>query len=108
MLEVVLGCGLPTALCTIYDANYPEPQRHMIVAALALFNDVITRAAFRRGLPLIDLRLICDRPEDYANPIEPSETGGAKIASAIVQTLGIEPSKGYSAVVASAKIPRRG
>jgi hypothetical protein len=50
-----------------------------------LFNDAITRAAFSRALPLIDLRLICDEPADYANPIEPSEQGGDKIAAAIAQ-----------------------
>jgi hypothetical protein len=83
MLDAVLGAGLPTAVCTIYDANYPEPQRQIVVAALALFNDVISRAAFARGLPLIDLRLICSDPADYANPIEPSALGGDKIAGVI-------------------------
>jgi hypothetical protein len=48
-----------------------------------LFNDVITRTAFAIGAALIDLRLICDADEDYANPIEPSVQGGDKIASAI-------------------------
>jgi len=83
MLDAVLAIGLPTAVCTIYDANYPEPQRQVVVAALALFNDVISRAAFRRGLPLVDLRLICSDAADYANPIEPSAIGGDKIASVI-------------------------
>ena len=83
MVVAVVGRSLPVALCTIYDANFPPPEGTVIRAALALFNDVITRAAFARGLPLIDLRLICDRAEDYANPIEPSVAGGAKIAAAI-------------------------
>jgi len=83
MLEAVLGEGLPTALCTIYDANFPEPEGRVVTAALSLFNDAITRAAFSSGLALIDLRLICAEPGDYANPIEPSEQGGAKIARAI-------------------------
>jgi hypothetical protein len=34
---------------------------------------------------LIDLRLICDRDEDYANPIEPSVIGGEKIAAVIAK-----------------------
>jgi hypothetical protein len=55
------------------------------VAALGVFNDVITRAAFARGLPLLDLRLICSRDEDFANPIEPSVRGGDKIAAAIAE-----------------------
>jgi lysophospholipase L1-like esterase len=83
MVDAVLALNLPTAVCTIYDTNYPEPQRRLVVSALSLFNDVITRVAFARGLNVIDLRLICDAPADYANPIEPSAQGGEKIARAI-------------------------
>ena len=32
---------------------------------------------------MLDLRLIFTEPEDYANPIEPSVKGGAKLADAI-------------------------
>jgi hypothetical protein len=83
MLDRVLAHGLPTAVCTIYDTRIPEPRWRLIVTALSVFNDVITRAAFARALPVIDLRLICDQDEDYANPIEPSVRGGEKIAAAI-------------------------
>ncbi|QJE74646.1 SGNH/GDSL hydrolase family protein [Aerophototrophica crusticola] len=84
MLDAVLARRLPTALCTIYDARFPDPVQHRLVGAgLALFNDVITRAAFTRGLALVDLRLLCGDDADYANPIEPSTTGGAKIAAAL-------------------------
>ena len=84
MLNGVLGRGLPTAVCTIYDPRFPDPKRQRLAATgLTVFNDCITREAFARGLPLIDLRLICDRDEDYANPIEPSVRGGAKIAAAV-------------------------
>jgi hypothetical protein len=50
-----------------------------------VFNDVISRAAFARGLPLIDLRLILNEDADYANPIEPSVQGGEKMSSAIAR-----------------------
>ncbi len=83
MLEGVLGVGLPTALCTIYDTPASAPNHRIIRTALSVFNDIITRAAFGNGLPLIDLRLICGEEEDYANPIEPSARGGEKIAAAI-------------------------
>jgi len=84
MLDAVAARRLPTAVCTIYDANYPDVLRQrLVVTGLCVFNDVITREAFRRGLDLIDLRLVCDEPGDYANPIEPSVQGGAKIAAAI-------------------------
>jgi lysophospholipase L1-like esterase len=83
MLKVVLKAGLPTALCTIYDTPPSAPDHRIIKTALSVFNDRITRAAFSNDLPLIDLRLICSEEEDYANPIEPSSRGGAKIAAAI-------------------------
>jgi hypothetical protein len=83
LLDAIAATGLPSAVCTIYDANYPPPAGEIVVAALSLFNDIITREAFARGFDLIDLRLICNAPEDYANPIEPSARGGDKIAAAI-------------------------
>jgi hypothetical protein len=87
MLQTVLSVGLPTALCTIYDTPTTAPNQRIIRTALAVFNDIITRAAFSEGLPLIDLRLICNEDEDYANPIEPSAKGGAKMAAAIARLI---------------------
>ena len=101
MADAVVATGRPVALCTIYDANFPPPEGRVITSALALFNDAITRAAFARGLPLIDLRLLCDEPEDYANPIEPSEQGGAKIAAAIAR-LAVDPEPGGRSFVVAA------
>jgi lysophospholipase L1-like esterase len=84
MLQSVLSLRLPTALCTIYYPRFPDPLlQKLATTALSIFNDCITREAFAHGLPLIDLRLVCDEAADYANPIEPSERGGEKIASAI-------------------------
>ena len=85
MLDHVLERGLPTALCTVYDTPTTAPDQRIIRTVLAVFNDVISRAAFARRLPLIDLRLICSENQDYANPIEPSAKGGAKIAAAIAR-----------------------
>jgi len=88
MLDRVLRLRLPTAVCTIYEPRFPDARLQRLgVTALSLFNDCITRQAFARGLPLLDLRLICDRDEDYANPIEPSVKGGEKIAAAIVRAI---------------------
>src|SRR3954454_19726039 len=84
LLDHVLGASLPTAVCTIYDVRYPDrDQRQIALTALAVLNDCITRAAVRRGIPVLDLRLICDQDSDFANPIEPSAQGGLKIADAI-------------------------
>lgn len=89
MLEALLMRGLPTAVCTIYDPRYPDLTRRSIAAAgLALLNDSITREAFARGVTVIDLRLVCREDRDFANPIEPSTIGGAKIAAAIARFVG--------------------
>jgi hypothetical protein len=88
LLAAVLESGLPTAVCSVYYPNFPDPVvQRLAVAALTLFNDAILRQAFTAGLPVLDLRLICNEPGDYANPIEPSVQGGAKIAQAITQVV---------------------
>jgi hypothetical protein len=85
-------------LCTIYNGNLPErlndgsfPDPAAARMGLSAFNDVILRVAFELKLDVIDLRLVCTEPADYANPIEPSSRGGEKIARAIVRCLGLEP-----------------
>jgi hypothetical protein len=84
----VLQARLPTAVCTIYDPRYPDPvQRRLGATALTIINDVIIREAVRLGLPLLDLRIICDEDADFANPIEPSSHGGWKMAGAIASLL---------------------
>jgi hypothetical protein len=84
MLDGVVTRKLPVAVCTIYEARYDDPTTRKIAGAgLTIFNDVIMREAFARGVPVIDLRLIFDDDADYANDIEPSVKGGAKIAKAI-------------------------
>jgi hypothetical protein len=100
MLEATLGTGLPNTVCTICDGRFPDPQRQRLLAtALTIFNDCITREAFARGLPLIDLRLICSEDRDYANPIEPSVQGGQKIAAAIAEMAAPVPAKGPQSIV---------
>jgi hypothetical protein len=86
MLGPVLARRLPLALCTIYDPRFPEPARRgATIVALGAFNDIITREAFSRSLPVIDLRLVCSEDEDFAGPTGPSVRGGGKIAVAIKQ-----------------------
>lgn len=86
MLQAVLSLNKQVAVCTIYYPRMPEDFAQKItVAALATFNDVIIKQAFLAGVPLIDLRLVCNEDADYANAIEPSETGGSKIAKTILR-----------------------
>ncbi len=103
MLAEVKARRLPTTICTIYNPRFPDPRLQRLgVTALTLFNDAILRHAFRGGLPVIDLRLVCDEDADYANPIEPSARGGEKIAAAIARVVTDHSfEKGRSAVFVS-------
>ena len=97
----VLARRVPLTVCTIYNGNFPDAEfQRRASTALAVFNDVILRVAFERALTIIDLRLVCCDPSDYANPIEPSSVGGNKIARAIWTALGL-PGAGNARVVAA-------
>jgi lysophospholipase L1-like esterase len=89
LIARLLQTGLPLTICTVYNGNFPDRDFQRIAStALSSFNDAILRVGFERRLTIIDLRLICDDPADYANPIEPSSVGGAKIARAIASAVG--------------------
>ncbi len=85
----VQALGLPIIICTIYNGSFPPDQAELTRVALMTFNDVILRVAFENHFAVIDLRSVCDDATDYANPIEPSGTGGQKIAKAIVRAVGL-------------------
>lgn len=95
-LRQVLAVGKPTAICTVYDSVPGLELAHR--TALRGFNEIITRTAFAARLPLIDLRLVCTNANDYSSvsPIEPSATGGAKIAG---------PVKSFSGTTSLARRP---
>lgn len=83
MLADVVSARLPVTVCTIYNGALENDIAAIARLALALFNDAILRAAFDERVDVIELRAICNEPSDYANPIEPSGSGGLKIAEAI-------------------------
>ena len=92
---------LPLTLCTIYNGCFPDPiYQRLISTALMVFNDVILRVGIESELAMIDLRFICSSIDDYANPIEPSSVGGAKIARAIVNSVSSVHGKNSGARVA--------
>lgn len=89
LLQTLVARRLPLTLCTIYNGNLEPPVRRIAATALAVFNDAILRLAAEHAVQVIDLRLVCTEPSDYANPIEPSVAGGAKIARAIGRAVGV-------------------
>jgi lysophospholipase L1-like esterase len=81
-----LKARLPLAVCTIYNGCFEDQSFQRVASTtLTVFNDAIIRVAVDHSLPVIDLRAVCSTAEDYANPIEPSSIGGAKIAKVIVR-----------------------
>ena len=97
-IENVLTLKRQTAICTIYNGNLDPPEADVARIALMTFNDVILRCGFERHLTIIDLRFVCSAKTDYANPIEPSGSGGLKIAKAIAGWLGVGDARGSSRV----------
>ncbi len=100
MVDLILSHNFPTTFCSIYYPRFhsrslnrvvsylsmmanSETLQQMAMAAETIFNDIITFEIFKRKLPLIDLRVLCDEDQDFANPIEPSCIGGLKIANKI-------------------------
>jgi hypothetical protein len=88
LLNAATKIGRPISISTIYYPNFAQESVQKVTkAALASFNDVIVSLGAKFEVPILDLRLICTAPSDYANEIEPSGTGGEKIAAAIVRML---------------------
>ncbi|MBA3890427.1 MAG: SGNH/GDSL hydrolase family protein [Gemmatimonadaceae bacterium] len=90
-LASVHGRRLPLLACTIYEGNMGGSLQKRAMGAVAVFNDRIQRAALRRGIPVLELRDLFTESADYANPIEPSQAGGEKVARAIRNWLVGEP-----------------
>lgn len=87
VIDAAIATTRPLLICTIYDQVPGLPQE--LRSSLSLFNDVIVRTGARRGIPVLDLRAICTEAADYStlSPIEPSCSGGEKIAKRLVSAL---------------------
>lgn len=100
VVALCIRVGLPLTICTIYNGNFPELNfQRRASTAVAVFDDAIIRVGGENRLTVIELRQICDRPEDYANQIEPSSIGGAKIAKVIAGVVTKSRNAAYQARV---------
>jgi hypothetical protein len=110
-IQAATSLGRPTTVCTIYNGQFPDELRHAARVALMMFNDVIQTVAREFGVDVIELRNVCTEESDYANPIEPSGSGGRKIAHAIVHSvvpdLARSSPKGRRAAAARKPAPKR-
>jgi len=79
--------GRRVLAATIYDPNLDDPINEGLlkpaIGLLTAYNDVIQQEANSRGFSVLELRNLFTDATDFANPIEPSMKGGAKIAQAV-------------------------
>ena len=84
LIHVAQAARLVIMVCTMFQPNYKDPVRQRTAcAALAVFNDRVTKRAAQARVSLIDLRVICNEPEDYDQPTRLSKSGLQKAANVI-------------------------
>ena len=79
----------PVLLCTIYEGDLQsDPNLAEVEEAgkvlLGMMNDAIHFLGNKHDIEVLELRNIFTEVSDYANPIEPSHSGGEKLAKAII------------------------
>jgi len=82
--RLALTCR-PVLVLTIYDPcfrghGFDAAYQQAAESAVSILNDVIQQEGRRRSFDILELRTLFSYPADYANPIEPSAMGGAKLA----------------------------
>lgn len=84
LIQVAQAARLVIMVCTMFAPNYKDPARQRAAgAALAVFNDRVTKRAGEARVSLIDLRLTCNEAEDYDKPTQLSQSGLQKAANVI-------------------------
>jgi lysophospholipase L1-like esterase len=67
-----------------FDTVYQQAAE----SAVSIINDVIQQEGRRRSFDVLELRTLFNDRADYANPIEPSASGGAKLAKCMSDWVG--------------------
>ncbi len=84
LIHVAQAARLVIMVCTMFPPNYKDPVRQRTAcAALAVFNDRVTKRAAAARVSLIDLRLTCTELDDYAKPTLLSKSGVQKVANVV-------------------------
>jgi hypothetical protein len=84
LIHAAQAARLVIMVCTMFAPYYKNPARQRAAcAALAVFNDRVTKRAADARVSLIDLRLTCNEPEDYDKPTQLSQSGLQKAANVI-------------------------
>ena len=76
----------PALVATVYDPAFRDEQAALQIpaeTALCAWNDTIQSEALARGFEVLELRRLFTDAAHYANAIEPSAAGGARLAGAV-------------------------
>ncbi|MBE0620892.1 MAG: hypothetical protein IH605_09895 [Burkholderiales bacterium] len=84
LIEVAQAARLVIMVCSMFQPNHKDPARQRTAcAALAIFNDRVTKRVAEARAALIDLRLICNELDDYDKPTQLSQSGLQKAANVV-------------------------
>ena len=84
LIQAAQAARLVIMVCSMFQPRYKDASRQRAAcAALAVFNDRLTRRVAEERLELIDLRLICNEDDDYDKPTQLSRSGLQKAANVI-------------------------
>jgi hypothetical protein len=85
LLDCLALTRRPVLVLTVYNPcfhghGFDAAYQQAADSAISIINDVIQQEARRRSFDILELRTLFTDQADYANPIEPSAIGGAKLA----------------------------
>ena len=109
-LVTQIGQQKNIVICSCYNPCFGPFQVNTVSQSvanttIALLADAVVRVATRLGVPVIDWRRVMTKVEDFANPIEPSSLGGAKIARTIVDVVRNHPFESRTTVIYPKEYP---
>jgi hypothetical protein len=85
LLDCLAFTRRPVLVLTVYNPcfhghGFDFAYQQAAEGAVSIINDVIQQESHRRSFDILELRALFNDQADYANPIEPSAIGGAKLA----------------------------
>jgi hypothetical protein len=85
LLDCLALTRRPVLVLTVYNPcfhghDFDAAYQQAAESAVSIINDVIQQEGRRRSFDVLELRTLFNDQADYANPIEPSAIGGAKLA----------------------------
>lgn len=85
LLDRLVLARRPVLVLTVYNPcfhghGFDAAYQRAAESAVSIINDIIQQEGRRRSLEILELRTLFNERADYANPIEPSAIGGAKLA----------------------------